>query len=356
MMTRKERFLTAAKAKQPDRVPKFDFLFQEPMYEALIGHRPGAYNAKDAVALALALDHDGLWLPFGGYNGFQPRYIAENTYIDEWGTTYQHNDSAWPIDAPIDYPIKSHDDLKRWVSPDPMLPGRTAMLEEFHKLDHDNLAMCPGITGPFTTTWLLMGYEQICFALYDDPSLLTDIFRLSNDYNLEAARLAVAAGADAIWIGDDLGDSRSGFMKTSHFQKYYLPYLAELVEYVDGLGVPVLLHCCGHFKAYLPDLAQTKISAIHPMQRTANMDLRWVKENYGARFGLIGNIDSSRTLPFGTPEDVMAEAREAIDIAAPGGGYILASDHSLHDGISVENILALRQAGVEYGGSFYSKS
>ena len=66
-------------------------------------------------------------------------------------------------------------------------------------------------------------------------------------------------------------------MKTSHFHKYYLPYLAELVEYVDGLGVPVLLHCCGHFKAYLPDLAQTKISAIHPMQRTANMDLRWVK-------------------------------------------------------------------------------
>jgi hypothetical protein len=30
MMTRKERFLTAVKAKQPDRVPKFDFLFQEP--------------------------------------------------------------------------------------------------------------------------------------------------------------------------------------------------------------------------------------------------------------------------------------------------------------------------------------
>ena len=145
-------------------------------------------------------------------------------------------------------------------------------------------------------------------------------------------------------------------MKTSHFQKYYLPYLAELTEYVDGLGVPVLLHCCGHFKAYLPDLAQTRISAIHPMQRTANMDLRWVKENYGTRFGLIGNIDSSRTLPFGTPEDVMAEAREAIDIAAPGGGYILASDHSLHDGISVENILALRQVGVEYGGSFYQKS
>ena len=101
MMTRKERFLTAAQAKQPDRVPMFDFLFQEPMYEALIGHRPGAYNTKDAVALALTLDHDGLWLPFGGYNGFQPRYLAENVYIDEWGTTYRHNEASWPIDRCI---------------------------------------------------------------------------------------------------------------------------------------------------------------------------------------------------------------------------------------------------------------
>ena len=183
--------------------------------------------------------------------------------------------------------------------------------------------------------------------------MLTDIFRLSNEFNKEAARLAVAAGADAIWIGDDLGDSRSGFMKTSHFRKFYLPYLAELVEYVDGLGVPVLLHCCGRFTDYLPDLAQTKIAAIHPLQRTAGMDLRWVKEHYGARFCLIGNIDSSRTLPFGTPDDVTAEGRGSHRHRRAGGGYVLASDHSLHDGIPVENILALRQVGVEYGGSFY---
>ena len=50
-----------------------------------------------------------------------------------------------------------------------------------------------------------------------------------------------------------------------------------------------------------------------------------------------------------------AEVREAIDIAAPGGGYVLASDHSLHDGISIENIVAMFRVGAEYGGSFYGK-
>jgi len=157
-------------------------------------------------------------------------------------------------------------------------------------------------------------------------------------------------------LADDLGDSSRGFLKLDQFRRYYLPYLVELAEYVDGLGVPVLLHCCGRFSDYLPDLAQTKIAAIHPLQRTAGMDLRWVKQHYGRRFCIIGNVDSSRTLPFGTPEQVEAEAREAIDIAAPGGGYVLASDHSLHDGIPVENIRALFQVGRDYGGDFYHKS
>jgi uroporphyrinogen decarboxylase len=127
----------------------------------------------------------------------------------------------------------------------------------------------------------------------------------------------------------------------------------ELVEYIDSLHVPVLLHSCGHITGFLDDLAQTKIASIHPLQRTAGMDLRSVKQKYGDRFCLIGNIDSSRTLPFGTPADVAAEVREAIDIAAPGGGFILASDHSLHDGIPIENILEMFRVGADYGGSFY---
>jgi uroporphyrinogen decarboxylase len=100
---------------------------------------------------------------------------------------------------------------------------------------------------------------------------------------------------------------------------------------------------------------QTKIASVHPLQRTAGMDLAWVKQTYGERVCIIGNIDSSRTLPYGSPEDVAAEVREAIDIAAPGGGYVLASDHSIHDGIPIENVLTMFQVGAEYGRAAYAK-
>ena len=327
----------------------FDFLFQQPMYEELIGHRPENYNGPDAVRCALALNHDGVWLPFGGYSGFQPKYLAENVYVDEWGTTYQKNDSAWPIDAPVDYPIKSRADLASYCPPDPTVPGRDAEILAARELELDDLAVLGGVGGPFTTTWMLMGYERMCYALYDDPQMLVECFKIANEYNKEAARRSVAASCDAMWVSDDLGDSCRGFLSVEHFHRYVLPYVAELVEYIADLGVPVMLHSCGNVSEYLEGLAQTKITAIHPLQRTAGMDLRTVKEKYGQRLCLIGNIDSSRTLPFGTPSDVAAEVREAIDIAAPGGGYILASDHSLHDGIPIENIRGLSRVGTEYG-------
>jgi hypothetical protein len=79
----------------------YDFLFQQPLFEVLIGRKPVSYNARDAVACALALDHDLVWVPFGGARDFQPRYLKPDVYIDEWGTTFEHNFSAWPIDAPV---------------------------------------------------------------------------------------------------------------------------------------------------------------------------------------------------------------------------------------------------------------
>ena len=79
-MTRSQRFMAALRLLQPDQVPMFDYLYQEPMYEALIGHRPGKYNARDAIACALALDHDGVYIPFVGHSGFQPKRLDENVW------------------------------------------------------------------------------------------------------------------------------------------------------------------------------------------------------------------------------------------------------------------------------------
>ena len=92
-----------------------------------------------------------------------------------------------------------------------------------------------------------------------------------------------------------------------------------------------------------------KIDGLHPLERAAGHDLAEVKAAYGNRFTLIGNVDNKTTLVTGTTEDVRAEVRRCIDAAAPGGSYILASDHSVHDDIPNPNIYALADEGKKYG-------
>jgi uroporphyrinogen decarboxylase len=51
----------------------------------------------------------------------------------------------------------------------------------------------------------------------------------------------------------------------------------------------------------------------------------------------------------GTPDQVDAAVRQAMDAAAAGGGYILCSSNSLHPGVNPENCIAMFQAAKQYG-------
>jgi len=79
------------------------------------------------------------------------------------------------------------------------------------------------------------------------------------------------------------------------------------------------------------------------------MGLAQVKAACGDRICLIGNINASETLPYGSAEEIEREVIAALNVAAPGGGYILASDHSLHCGIPVSNIMTMIHTARRYG-------
>ncbi|NCQ27576.1 MAG: uroporphyrinogen decarboxylase, partial [Armatimonadetes bacterium] len=61
------------------------------------------------------------------------------------------------------------------------------------------------------------------------------------------------------------------------------------------------------------------------------------------------NVDCAQTLSFGTPDDVIAETKEALRKGAPGGGFILSSSNSIHSSVKPENYLALVETLREYG-------
>jgi uroporphyrinogen decarboxylase len=352
-MIPRDRFLLALRRQPVDRVPLFDFLFQRPLYTELIGRTPDAYNARDAMDLTLAMGLDGVWIPYGCFSGWSPEKLSERTYKDEWGTTFQQDDAAWPIDAPVGFPLKGRGDLHDYVVPDALAEGRLdeikTAVEINRGLGDKAVAVLGGVTGPLTLAWFLTGYENICMSLYDDPGFLEELVAIDVDFNVKAIQRMAEAGVDAMILSDDYGASAQGLLRAEQFRAIFKPGLKKIIDCIKEHQLPAFLHCCGRVYDYLDDLVAIGIEAYHPLQRTAGMDLATVKREYGNRICLVGNIDSSRTLPFGTFDQIEAETREALRIAAPGYGYVLASDHSLHDGIPVKNILHMFKVARENG-------
>ena len=79
------------------------------------------------------------------------------------------------------------------------------------------------------------------------------------------------------------------------------------------------------------------------------MDIARLKREYGHRITLLGNIDCGGILVNGTPEQVREETKHIIRVAAPGGGFVLASSGAITDATPMGNLQAMLEAGREYG-------
>jgi uroporphyrinogen-III decarboxylase len=88
---------------------------------------------------------------------------------------------------------------------------------------------------------------------------------------------------------------------------------------------------------------------LNPVQWSAvDMDRAELKERFGDRITFWGGgVNSQHTLPFGTPDEVRAEARASIRILGAGGGYVFNTIHNVQPGVPVENLLAMYETVQE---------
>ena len=115
----------------------------------------------------------------------------------------------------------------------------------------------------------------------------------------------------------------------------------------EQITKPWIFHSDGNLVSILDDLLELGMSGLHPIEPDA-MDLGELKRRYGDRVCLCGHI-SVDVLSRGTLQEVDALVKEAIRIAAPGGGYIAGSSNSIAYYCQPENVRAIQQAIQKYG-------
>lgn len=65
-------------------------------------------------------------------------------------------------------------------------------------------------------------------------------------------------------------------------------------------------------------------------------------KKYGGRIVFWGGgVDTQRTLPFGTPDDVRRQAKERLEIFGKTKGYVFNTVHNIQCNTPIENVLAM---------------
>jgi len=138
------------------------------------------------------------------------------------------------------------------------------------------------------------------------------------------------------------------------YRKLIKPRHTKLFAFIKkhaATPVKVFYHSCGAVSPLLPDLIESGIDILNPVQvSAANMDTRELKRQFGKDITFYGGgVDTQHVLPRGTPAEVRDEVHRRIDDLAPGGGFIFNSVFNFQDAVPPENILAMWEALQEFG-------
>lgn len=241
----------------------------------------------------------------------------------------------WESFEKYDWPDMSIQDYSRLEKIKPFLP-------EGMKL----MVMGPG--GVLENVMDIVGYDTLCFMLYEEPELVREIFdhvgsRLVEYYENAAAAETVGV----ISSNDDWGFNTQTFLPPDAMREYLFPWHKKIVETVHKHGKPILLHSCGYYQEVIGDI----IDDLHYDARHSYEDnitpVEQAYEDLQGKIAVLGGIDLN-FLATKSPEEVSRRCRLMLEKTWDRGGYALGSGNSIPDYVPMENFMAMLRAAHEF--------
>jgi len=338
-LTGAERVFKALQLQEPDRVP----FYESPSRQIIEKILPG--SSDDDVVEHFDLDAvrvDDRRLP-----GYRIEALDESHFRNQWGTTVRVTSES--LVHPVEGAIKTEKDLDAWCPPDPDEPWRYEELARLAKRYKGQRAIIASFADPFNVANEMRGATAHYMDFVKNPDLVDRLAGLIRDYYLRYIRNCVEVGADMIFITGDYATTKWPMLSNEHFARHVIPVLKALVDETKSRGTFALKHTDGNITPIIDMILDTGIHGLHPIDPNAGMDLGEVKEKYGHRVCLIGNVDCAYTLTWGTVEEVREDVKRCMRQAARGGGYICMSSNSIHSAVKPENYVEMVKAIRDYG-------
>jgi uroporphyrinogen-III decarboxylase len=392
-MNSRERMRIAMEKKQPDRVPVMcqlalgHYFLNTPFGHIEIWHDTEAF-AQALVMLQRRYGFDGILVNLPGRDPDWRKHIVRTEERD--GETIIHwKNGLFTVAPRDDNPHVYIAEDERWfpdfheVDPDKLFymephdisgitypyswgfdgePAPVGGESFFPPWECDTIRRVRELTGgevsvhaeffsPFSQFMEMLDYTNGLMALLDDEGKCHAMLDRFADGAATLGRLQARAGADALLISSAF--TGAGLISREHYEQFEAPYLQKVIRGIrtEFPNIPIYVHTCGAIGDRLDLMEQTGVDGIDTFDPPplGTVDLADAIKSLGKRVFIKGNIDPVNTLLEGTPDDVTAAARERIEVAAPGGAYILSSACSVAPAAPPENVERLREAVEHYG-------
>ena len=318
--------------------------------------RDGRLMADVQMMAAEMFEHDAGMIPWG----------CLTVETEAFGCALEHPQHYYP--RVVERPLEENRNLARLRDPDPRSSGRMpAVLEglvELRRRAGDDLFIAGLIVSPFLVASELRGMIGLLADFVGDPPYVEALFdRIVRGTEAYLNAMIATGACDAI-VFENAGACRE-MMGPHHLERYIIPHEKRLLAAARAAdpGVFLIEHNCSrtpYFEETLAldldgmSFAYGDVRAIkathdfdcHAAHASTNACLDRIclrPRAKGSGVAWIGNVDNTRILPTGSPEEIYREARACID-SAGSGPFVLSTGCEIPFKTPIENIQALTRA------------
>lgn len=197
--------------------------------------------------------------------------------------------------------------------------------------------------------WYMRGMEVLMMDMLTEPELAEFVLDVVTENSLRNAVNFAKAGADGIFLGDDIGMQSSIMMSLETYREFLKPRLKRIIDSARKVNPDLIVfyHSYGYIEPFIDDLVDAGVDVLNPIQAEC-MDFKEIFLKYGDRISFCGTIGTQTTMPFGTPEDIKREVTERLDLVGPKGGLIISPTHILEPEVPAQNLVAYIEACRNY--------
>jgi uroporphyrinogen decarboxylase len=337
----------------PDRVPwalwgHFPAVPFLKYYSWEKANRDGEESARAHLALLRTLDFKMDLLKVTPYY----RFMA-----CQWGSKFHwENNNESPTTKEV--VVKETNDWKRlWVL-DPHKELKEA-IRCVEILARDLYGMPFIYTIPSPIVQALHGIsdpDRVYADMTEQPDALKEGLETITQTTIDFAKECVAEGASGVFFGIGGGGDIWSKMTKEQLEDYALYYDKKILDAVRDVPIK-LLHICsakgedpekdggymenGWFKNYPVNAINWYDSSFTPLEKA--------KEIYGNKFCLVGGVDQRETMLHGSPQQVEATGKDAIERAGKRGGFMIGPGCTLNAETPLANYNAVARAVEKYG-------